>query len=598
MMRYTLVALVTVAGGATVAWSGQVSGTIDAQFGDEIERVRSTFQRDDDVQLAQRMLEHVRDASLSGRALREACQTIYELGSAHRDGYAAAVGAMRLLAERFPDRRVDALTRAASRQRDRYQRAEQPAQRNERGQTLVELYVSLAEAMQEDGRSEPAVWFYEEAAAIAGEIQSDRLRQITRDLHDLKIKQQIRELEQRLEDDPTDHEAADELMRLYVVELDDPEKAREYWFTADDESMKDHVDTAARGPESTFVSEEALAMGNWYRSLMAEASSMAKPRMADRAVSYYRRFLELHRADDAAAQQVRGAIQQLEGASTTAVASAAPVSVDTASASSPPAGNGSGVSGNTNANANADRPYPEGARVSVSQRPDQPTTDPGNTAPAAAPDQTATEDGWVNLLQPDVVDTAQLGLRGSWQFEGDQLVGGPPTPAQLTLPFVPPETSHYIVEVEFQRTTPIGSVAVHLPVGGRQVLAKFGDRRRRQRDHIAGLAVINGNPAHDNDTTTPFALETDKTYTARIEVDTSPNRTSITAAVDGEQLIDWSGLTSDLAVVDAWGRLKPQALGLGTDGGGQALFSAARLKMIDGQIQLPQRITPRPKPRG
>jgi formylglycine-generating enzyme required for sulfatase activity len=113
-----------------------------------------------------------------------------------------------------------------------------------------------------------------------------------------KGEKQIALLKARLDADPKDAASRKELVRLYLVEIDDPGEAARLVDESLDQAMRKYVPAAAR-PVEDAPEAACLELGDWYNGLADQAAAPAsKGAMLRRAQGYYQRFLELHRATD------------------------------------------------------------------------------------------------------------------------------------------------------------------------------------------------------------------------------------------------------------------------------------------------------------
>ena len=579
------------------------SRTFEQRFGQELDRVADTPDRDDDLELADEMVTASGSVVKTNPALtRLLCEKAAELAERHPGGHAVRIKALRRLARVSPRDRVDILSTAASLAQQRYRLAGESRQQP-LGERLVALLTELAAAHEEDGERQVARLFYEQALETANEIGSERKGKVQAALHQLDIISRIEALQARLEADPTDHEAADKLMRLYVVERDAPAKADEFYFSADDKELKEHVSLANRSP--SFLSEdECLKLGRWYRGLMESASEWAKPAMRERAKTYYEQFLESHTRKDEAYRDAVAALEALKpseparprvakrpsgsgggGAMSAAKGWAWWAGVASSWASGGAArqamarggtGSGSEVSATVPADSEADGATSEPPSGSE----DAPQASVGDGSDIASE---PSGDGWMPLIEK--VNPSNLTRQGVWEMDGDALVGKPPGPSQLILPVVP--EGDYELRAQFTRTSPIGLIVLHLTVDGKPVLFRMGDRRRRKRDYSMGFGLVDGEPATSNSSTASMGekgLETGKKYTVRVRVETDDSsRAEINVWINGSMKMGMGVHKSSLDVAKAWKRVPDHALGLGIADSGTFRFHGVHLKMLNGQ---------------
>jgi hypothetical protein len=140
------------------------------------------------------------------------------------------------------------------------------------------------------------------AEIVARTIKSDRLAEIDARQKALAITlKAVREADScraLLEKIPQNAPLRDRLVRLYLVDLDNPVEAAKYVEGLEDQSLAKYAAAAAaKGLEST-PELAAKELGQWYCTLAEGAPAGAKAAMYARAKAYYERFLELHPAED------------------------------------------------------------------------------------------------------------------------------------------------------------------------------------------------------------------------------------------------------------------------------------------------------------
>lgn len=534
----------------------------------EAQSARQQFQqrygselRDPSTQLnaepfARRMLDDA-EALIESGERPELAQLIleecYKFASTRATSYDVAQEAAELAIERVPELHDEAMTWKAS-VLQRKIRVADPAEAEALERELVDLFVRIGQTHEHNGRLDAARTFYERAQSAAADLRGFSSGPIDAGLRRVTTLELIQSLEAQLRRNRTDAEAAERLMRLYLVERDDPEAAHEYRFTADDRELRQLTRLAAQ-PLENLLPDECLDLGAFYTELADDASPEAVGNMLERARGYYQHYLDGNPRNQVEVRRVRQAVAQLDTRiSQLPDPDTIPTEVTQVS------------------------PTPDDEGAATPAPPSQP--------PAAdpAPPRQVDNGRWQDLLADIDVETA--GLRGVWERRNGELVGSPPTPCLLRLPIRPEldrSGSGYILETTFTRTAPGGSVAVNLPLGGNyHVLLKVGDRRRAQRDHIAGLEMLDSKPAFDNESTVPFALEEDHRYTLRVRVEVQGIEVRVDVTIDDEPLLEWHGFRAAVSMVPAWQAFDETSPGLGVDAGATVVFHDARIQMLDG----------------
>ncbi|MCX5685247.1 MAG: hypothetical protein NT049_16430 [Planctomycetota bacterium] len=181
-----------------------------------------------------------------------------------------------------------------------YEAARGPA-RIAAGAAYIDALLEAVQARTDAGAIPEAVALQQKALATAIVIKSDRRPEIEAQLKSLA--DQVRairaaeDLKKQVEAHPEDAALREKLARAYLVDLDNPAEAAKYIEDAADESLRRFVPAAAKGVEAA-PELACIALGDWYRVLADAAAPRARPAMLTRAQGYYRRFLELHAADD------------------------------------------------------------------------------------------------------------------------------------------------------------------------------------------------------------------------------------------------------------------------------------------------------------
>jgi hypothetical protein len=121
------------------------------------------------------------------------------------------------------------------------------------------------------------------------------------------VEKQAAQLKQRLQANPKDGVSRGALVRLLLIEMDNPDEAAQYVGEGADADMRKYVPAAAKGVNAA-PELACLGLGQWYHGLVVKASLTAKPAMLARAIAYYQRFLSLHTAEDASRSQAAAAL--------------------------------------------------------------------------------------------------------------------------------------------------------------------------------------------------------------------------------------------------------------------------------------------------
>ncbi len=270
----------------------------DALFGPEVQRVTATASSEDDLALAKSLLGAARTYHDRPALVAVMCERVGTLAGKDPAGVPVAIEAAALVARLVPERRVEALTRIAD-LRQRIYTAARGGERAAAADELIAAMATLGDAHLEQRQYEPAAIQYRKANAIATSVQSKHLPAIKARLERVLARQtldkQIQSLRARIEGG--DRAAGPDLVKIYLVEFDDPAEARKYAFLTDDPAMATNIRNATR-PVAELDATASFEMGEWYRGLAAEARfDVSKAAMLKRAAAHYEQFLQQHPAE-------------------------------------------------------------------------------------------------------------------------------------------------------------------------------------------------------------------------------------------------------------------------------------------------------------
>jgi formylglycine-generating enzyme required for sulfatase activity len=160
----------------------------------------------------------------------------------------------------------------------------------------------LADSQAAAGDTDGAGLTLRQAVAVAAAIKSESKAALQARIETLasqqQVEKQIAALKAKLDADPKDAASRQELVRLYLVELDNPAEAAKFLDEKCDEATRKYVPAAAK-PVEDAPEAACTELGDWYKGLADQAASPAsKGAMLRRAQAYYQRFLVLHTATD------------------------------------------------------------------------------------------------------------------------------------------------------------------------------------------------------------------------------------------------------------------------------------------------------------
>lgn len=229
-------------------------------------------------------------------------------------GCATAAQAMELLADQVPDRRADCLDKAAALRQRQYEAAKK-RDKAKAAEELLETLLAAADAKAGIHATADAIALYRRALPLAsamgqekkGEVQSRLDRVLARQ----RVEKQVGDLKTKLRASPDDTPTRKELVRLCLVELDDPAQAATFLNESCDEPMRKYIPAVAKGVQDA-PELACVELGDWYLGLSDKASTTGKGAMMARAYAYYDRFLSLHKTEDSARSEALMARKKVE----------------------------------------------------------------------------------------------------------------------------------------------------------------------------------------------------------------------------------------------------------------------------------------------
>jgi tetratricopeptide (TPR) repeat protein len=286
----------------------------DSLYGADLVRVTTTTDKTDDVALARQMLGGARAMKGRPELLALICEKVHELGLRHPSGHAAAAAAMELLAEKVPDRRVDALRNLVA-LRQRSYLAARGFDRLVAGELFIETLSLLADAAAQHGDYAEATAACGRAVAFAANANSPAANALRRKRIRLaallRAAKRLQAYENHLKVKPADRLTRNKAILLRVVEMDDPAGAARLLSDDADQALRTYVPLATR-PIDALAEPAVLELADWYYNLAASASKAGKANVWARARTYYRRYLELHRARDASRTKAEMIIRRVD----------------------------------------------------------------------------------------------------------------------------------------------------------------------------------------------------------------------------------------------------------------------------------------------
>lgn len=302
-MRRGLIVLILMVVAAVPVQAQDGRKDFDLLFGDKLKQVRATSSRADDVQLAAEITKAAGSEGLSDALVVLMCETSHQLASSTKEGMPVAINAMKVLAEEVPGKRADAqaailllLPRmiATSSGEAKTQAVEQ----------LVTLSLAMGDDLVATGDHVKAIANYRRAVINATRFKSatlpDAKAKLALGTHRLKMSKKVVALEEKLLANAGDQETIDELVHLFLIEIEDVPRAMKYVTRSKDKSLKSIVTLAGQKPQGLSESQ-LVQLGNWFYQQGKSTTSRASPTklsLLRRAEACFSHYLHRHEKRD------------------------------------------------------------------------------------------------------------------------------------------------------------------------------------------------------------------------------------------------------------------------------------------------------------
>lgn len=299
---------------AAVEEAEKAAQAFQSLYGDELNRVAATRDVADNLALAAKLLGAARAADAQPALLAVLCEKAFDLAAEDPKGCETALAAAELLARKTPER-AQALQERILSVRQRQYDASRGDARSAAGEALVKCLADVAAARTAVGAFEEAARFYRQALTVARAIRSASAEWIGSQIKRLGEQQRLAanlpRLVANLKTNPDNREARDQLIRLLLVDLDNPAEAAKHLDDKCDPLLCKYVPAAAK-PVEAAPEAACMEMADWYRQLAVPAVPGSKVAMFVRAREYYERFLDLHRAADMDRTKVELALKKVD----------------------------------------------------------------------------------------------------------------------------------------------------------------------------------------------------------------------------------------------------------------------------------------------
>ena len=512
-------------------------------FGKDVTKAEATPAAEDDLAVATRLLGTAREAPDSPAFLALLCDNAYRLAAPHSDGRETAVHAMELLAEHVPDRREDAQARVQRlREAKNAAGAADEAPKPPAGpEAQLDALLEEIEAKKQAGALVEAAALYRKAQAMAKAAGDARLAVIEQAAGALgrriRLERRANDVRDMIDRQPENVGIREGLVRLYLVNLNDPKRAAEILKGVEDEALKKYVPAAAK-PLDEAPELACLELGEWYAGLAEAAPDDAKADMYERSKAYLTRFLSLHEAKDMRRIQANMAMKKVDGALARLTAAAAP------------------------------QAKPE--------KPQKPAGEGDETV--ALPKSGLIRPGaWVDVLA--AVDPAKHALSAKWERQGGAVVAvGGEKSRRLEVPVA--VQGSYELHATFERAEGDDGICFVLPVGSTRPTLAFS----AHHGGASGLEHVDGKSIQENPfSVRPHGLRNQHVYDLHVKVLVQGGHGRIDVMLDKKPFLSWEGETSSLT--PEFNMPHENTLGL-VAWNSKGKFHSLRLKMLSGAARV------------
>lgn len=268
-------------------------------YSERIEAVSKTINRDDDVKLAAEILKVGQGGGNPPQVQGLIYRTVFDLGCLDADGYKLAVEAMNRLAsvpgarDEAREKMLDVLTRQY--------RNGKTDEREGAARQLFDLYIDFGNDQMNAKKWTEATSHFRLAVALASKhrwsARDGAMARMQLSLKRGRAERNLDAMNVRLLKNAGDTATAEQLVRLHVVDFDDPASALPYLDRVKDGEMKRLVPLAAK-PHTQVNEAACLELGIWYKELSGPIPSHGDLPIVNRAIRYLDRYLDLHQTND------------------------------------------------------------------------------------------------------------------------------------------------------------------------------------------------------------------------------------------------------------------------------------------------------------
>lgn len=273
----------------------------DSLYATELARARASRDPREPVDLAQRLLANSRIDGVGPHLAELMLDQAHELSMRHPTGFDVAIRSMQELAQRVPDREVDALNRATAVARRAMSSADAQC-RPLQARRAVELMLELAGAHEQRGELNEASRVLGQAAGTAGAagrraVEDVRLAQRRLDSA-IRTEREVDTLKAQVESNPNDPALRERLAVLLAVDLGRGSEAAEHIRRLGDRPVRRMLEWSVL-PVGRLNADQSWQLSQWYLQLASERSGDSALRLKQRGIAALERFLSVAPAEAA-----------------------------------------------------------------------------------------------------------------------------------------------------------------------------------------------------------------------------------------------------------------------------------------------------------
>ena len=283
-------------------------------YGDDFKRASSSRDTSRAVALAAKLLEAAKRADAQPELMALLAEKACELGALDPKGYETALAAATLVSEKSPELAGPCQDRVIVIRQRQYDMA-RGDQKTKAGEARGDALMASAAAKTRAGDTDEAGKRLQKALGVARAVRSSKVEAVEAQIRAMAERQkaaaQATQLKNQVEGDPANAKARDQLVRLLLVDLDNPAEAAKCLDETSDAALRKFVPAAAK-PVAEAPEMACLDLAEWYLPLASAAGPAGKAAMYTRAKAYAERFLDLHAANDMDRTRMELALKKAE----------------------------------------------------------------------------------------------------------------------------------------------------------------------------------------------------------------------------------------------------------------------------------------------